>query len=98
MVCTAYAVNGMNMAVRRRSGGEPGFRGGEKGRLRLALPSEDEPVDAAQIAMALGVIHAPADDEIRRDVETAISDREVECSGFRLSQQRAEREAGRGAL
>src|SRR5687768_16548483 len=59
---------------------------------------ENEAVDAAQVAVAFGVIHAVADDEIVGDVEPDVPGREVERSGRRLAQQRAQRNAGRAAL
>src|SRR5512135_3451556 len=59
---------------------------------------ESEAVDTTQIAVALGVVHPPADDEIIRDVEPGIGDRQIEGARRGLSQQRAERDPGRSVL
>src|SRR6266571_799900 len=63
----------------------------------LVVSGENEPVDAAQIAVAFGVVQPPADDEIRRNLKPDIADRQVEGSGGRFAQQGAEPEAGRSA-
>src|ERR1700720_4859439 len=42
------------------------------------IAAENEPVDVAQIAVALGVIHAVADDEILGNIETDIADRQIQ--------------------
>src|SRR5436305_13578472 len=61
----------------------------------LMLTIQNQVIDAAQAAVALGVIHAVADDEIGGDIETDIRDCQIQCRRRRLAQQRAQPEAHR---
>ena len=66
--------------------------------LILAALVENEAVDAAQIAVPFGIIHAAADDKLIGDVEADIGHRQVESDRGRFAQQGAERQACRAAL
>jgi len=66
--------------------------------LILAALVENEAVDAAQIAVPFGIIHAAADDKLIGDVEADIGHRQVESDSGRFAQQGAERQACRAAL
>jgi hypothetical protein len=57
------------------------------------LAVEDEAVDAAQVAVALGVVHPVADDEIVGDVEPGMGDGQLQRGRRWLAQERAQREA-----
>jgi len=73
----------------------------EQGGLPNANPRgaiENEAVDAAQIAVPLGIVHAAADDELIGDVKPDISDRQVESDRRRLAQQGADGETCRPTL
>ena len=50
-----------------------------------------------QVAVALGVVEAVADDELVRDVEADVADRHVDLGGLGLAQQRADLDRGRAA-
>lgn len=58
----------------------------ERTGLSSLIAAENEPVDVAQIAMALGIIHAVADDEIFGNIETDIADRQIQRGRRRFAQ------------
>src|ERR1043166_7286009 len=59
----------------------------------MGATRQRQPVYAAQIAVALGVVHAAADDKFVAYVEAAGENRQIERPCRWLAQQRADREA-----
>ena len=76
----------------RRGAGVPARRRGSAG-----VDVRGERADERQVAVALGVVEAVADDELVGDVEADVAHVDVDLGRLRLAQQGADLDRGRAA-